>query len=465
MAGETIDRVGANPGEREAQLLEAARMLVQAAQAKGSDQAEAFASGGEMTQVAFEDSDLKQVQMDEFCSVGLRVIVDGRQGFCSTNQTDQASLEQVADDALALARMAPADAFNGLPPTREPGEALDMLSADPLGLSLEQTVQSGMALVQQVRDRDSRLSLDKADMTLSRVSQGLVNSLGVELAESDAQVSASVFGMAVDGDDVGGFDYACERTRRQGEIERCIEETVRNFADGALGNLNAGAAESYEGPVLFAPAAFLSAFVAPLLSAASSMAVQRGRSALEGKLGQQVTSDVLTILDDPHNLELAGAGSFDREGQPTARFELLKAGVLQGLFYNGYTATVDGVSSSGHARGGARGVPGLGPHAVHVLGGSGGSSDELTRTLGKGLLVQRFSGSVDPASGDFSGVAKSARWVENGQVVRSVKETLIAGNAFKLLLGQLSLSSNSESLMGVSLAPWALVDGLSVTAG
>ncbi|MFT7678421.1 MAG: PmbA protein [Planctomycetota bacterium] len=465
MAGETMDGVGMSHTEREAQLLEAAKQLVEAAQAKGADQAEAFASGGEMTQVAFEDSDLKQVQMDEFCSVGLRVIVDGRQGFCSTNQLGEASLQQAAEDALALARMAPPDAFNGLPPTVEHGPALDMLSADPLELSLDQTVQSGMELIGRVMARDARLSLDKADVTLSRVSQGLVNSLGAEQAESDAQVSVSVFGMAVDGDDVGGFDYACERTRRQGQLQHCIEETVRTFADGALGNLAAGSAESYEGPVLFAPSAFLSAFVSPLLAAASSMAVQRGRSALEGKLGQQVTNDVLTILDDPHNLELAGAGSFDREGQPTRRFELLKAGVLQGLFYNGYSAQVDGVVSTGHARGGARGVPGLGPHAVHVLGGSGGSSEELTRTLGKGLLVQRFSGSVDPASGDFSGVAKSARWVENGQVVRSVKETLIAGNAFELLRGQLSLSSTPESLMGVSLAPWALVDGLSVTAG
>ena len=72
---------------------------------------------------------------------------------------------------------------------------------------------------------------------------------------------------------------------------------------------------------------------------------------------------------------------------------------------------------------------------------------------------------VDPASGDFSGVAKSARWVEGGKVVRPCRETLFSGNAFELLSSILALSSTSESIMGGAFAPWALVDGISVTAG
>jgi predicted Zn-dependent protease len=55
--------------------------------------------------------------------------------------------------------------------------------------------------------------------------------------------------------------------------------------------------------------------------------------------------------------------------------------------------------------------------------------------------------------------------VERGEVVRSVKETLISGNAFELLRGALTLGSAAESLMGSALGPWALVDGVSVTAG
>lgn len=450
---------------REAKLQASAQELVERALKLGADEAEAFASGGETTQIGFEESDLKMVQVDEFGSVGLRVVKDRKQGFATTNQLSPEGLAQAAADATELSSLSPPDEHNGLPPTRGAAPRLNLVGMDPLTLSLEETVEAATGMIAQVQSRDPRLSLDKAELSLTRVSQAVVNSLGVSLTESDAHLSTSVFGMAVDGDDVGGFDYWGEATRRQAELEDRIETTVRRFADGALGNLGAGAAETYTGPVLFAPAAMLSVFIGPLLSAASSIAVQRGRSALAGKVGEQIAAASLTIVDDPSDLALNGACSFDREGQPTGRFAVVEAGRLGGLFYNGYAARVDGVESTGHARGGPRGVPGLGPHAIRVEGGTGGSTADLRSSLGKGLLVQRFSGSVDAASGDFSGVAKSARWVENGQIVRSVKETLIAGNVFDLLQGSLILGSTPESLMGSTAAPWALVDGLSVTAG
>src|SRR5207253_1229213 len=100
-----------------------------------------------------------------------------------------------------------------------------------------------------------------------------------------------------------------------------------------------------------------------------------------------------------------------------------------------------------------------------VAGGSGGTRADMLRALDKGLFVQRFSGTVDPASGDFSGVAKSARWIEGGTCARSVRETLLSGNAFELLKHIVLLSSLVERVSGSARAPYALVDGVSVTAG
>ena len=236
-------------------------------------------------------------------------------------------------------------------------------------------------------------------------------------------------------------------------------------AAAALGNLGAGAAESYRGPVLFSPAAFQDVFLSPLVSASSAIAVQRGRSALADKVGEAVAHPSITIVDDPADERLGGACSFDREGVPATRFPLVEAGVLKGYLYNGYAAQVDGVSSTGHAAGGARAVPALGPHALNVAGGEGGDPAALLAALDKGLVVQRFSGTVDPASGDFSGVAKSARWVEGGEQVRSVRETLFSGNAFELLRKVLALSTSQEVVMGGCRSPWALIDDISVVAG
>ncbi len=217
--------------------------------------------------------------------------------------------------------------------------------------------------------------------------------------------------------------------------------------------------------MLFAPDAFFDVFVAPLVSAASAIAVQRGRSPLSGKLGTRIGSTELEILDDPTDRTLGGCGSFDREGQPAVPYPLVTRGALAGYLYNGYAAAVEGTNSTGNATGGARGVPGLGTHALVVRGGTGGSREQILGEFGRGLFVQRFSGTVDAASGDFSGVAKSSRWVEGGKVVRPVREMLLSGNVYQLLHQIARLSSVEERLSGSARAPYAIVDGLSVTAG
>ena len=92
-----------------------------------------------------------------------------------------------------------------------------------------------------------------------------------------------------------------------------------------------------------------------------------------------------------------------------------------------------------------------------------GGTAPITWSLVGGALP--VAGTVDPASGDFSGVAKSARWVENGEVVRPVRETLLSGNAFDLLNGSVTMSDITERVSGSARAPYVLIDGVSVTAG
>ena len=79
------------------------------------------------------------------------------------------------------------------------------------------------------------------------------------------------------------------------------------------------------------------------------------------------------------------------------------------------------------------------------------------------LVVDRFSGNIDPIKGDFSGVAKSSRYFKNGADQGAVSETMIAGNLFECLRQILAVSSITEDVSGAMQMPWALVDQVSVT--
>ena len=446
-------------------LEERADELLARARSLGADEAEVCASQTQAVHVRFEKGDLKLTTVDEGARLGLRVFRERRLGFSSTNQTDPDSLQRTAGDANALARLSPPDEANVLP--RPTGQARDLglgrSSVAQLGVA--EVVEVGRDLVARALAVDPRVAIDQASVQLARSSVLVRSSAGARAAEEDAALSLSLFGMAIDAEDVGGFDYWAATVRERAELEAAVAETVARFTSAVLGNLGAGAAETYRGPVLLSPAAFQSMFLSPFVAAASAKAVQRGRSALAGKLGERVAIEGLSIVDDPHDPELNGVGAFDREGLPTARYPLLEEGVLRGYLYDGYAAQVEGRASTAHAVGDTRSVPGIGPHGLCVAPGRGGSPEDLMRALDRGLLVQRFSGSVDPASGDFSGVAKSARWIEHGALVRPVRETLVSGNLFALLPRIVALSSGHESVMGSAKVPWVLVEGISVTAG
>ncbi|MCP3919195.1 MAG: TldD/PmbA family protein [bacterium] len=465
MSPETLQTKPYDAPAQEARLTERAEQLMNLALAAGADEAEVFGAHSETISVGFEKGDLKLTTVDEGTSLGLRVFQNNRLGFSSTNQSGASSLETTARDANTLASFSLPDEANVLPEPRALDERPTLVTPEIAAYPVETAVERGHDFLSRALAVDPRLSIDQASFTVTRHTACNVSNKGVRAAESDAQLGLSVFGMAIDGDDVGGFDYWGDSLRDASRLDAAMDHSVRHFADGALGNLNAGAAETYRGPVLFAPQAFCEVFISPLVSASSAIAVQRGRSALADKIGERVAHESLFLHDDPTDRELAGAATFDREGMPAGKFTLVEGGKLSSYLYNAYAAAVEGRTSTGHASGGARAVPGLGPHSLSIAPGDGGDTAAMRARLGRGLVVQRFSGTVDPASGDFSGVAKSARWVENGEVVRSVKETLISGNAFELLGQIAALSTDAPTLMGATRAPWALIDGVSVTAG
>ena len=450
---------------REEEVARRCERLVELARAAGADEAEAVGFHSHKISVAFEKGDLKLTQVDQGGTLGLRVFREGRLGFAASNQSSPEALERLAHDANMVAKVSPPDEHNVLPDAS--GDVRPAAPIDPavLDWSVESAVETASDMVARTLAVDPRLAIDTASLDVGRSVTALATSGGVQRRDRSASTGVSLFGMAVDGDDVGGFDYWGDATRKLADLPGVIDSTIEYFTSAALGNLAAGAAETYRGPVLFSPDAFLSVFLSPVVSGCSAIAVQRGRSALADKSGEQIATPELTLVDDPTDLSLMGASGWDREGVPTERFELLKEGVLGGWMYNGYAAAVDGVRSTGHASGGARAAPGIGTHGLVTAPGHGGDKAAMLGRLDRGLLVGRFSGTVDPASGDFSGVAKSARWVEGGQVVRSVRETLISGNAFELLREVAALGSEPQSIRSSARIPWALVDGVSVTAG
>jgi len=240
-----------------------------------------------------------------------------------------------------------------------------------------------------------------------------------------------------------------------------VEEVAMEFAQRVTSSLGAKSVESYEGSVILSPDAGKLLLGTVLAHAVSSDNVQKGMSQFGGKMGEEVSSPDLSVTDDGLLKDGLATSSFDREGLPHQRIELIENGKLRSYIYNSKTAFKDSVKSTGNASGDERQSPGVGTTNVIMEGGKTRFEDIVGETE-HGLIVRRLSGYPDPLSGDFSAVVKGGFMVKNGEIVQPVTDTMISGNVFDLLRRIDAVSKDRERVMNFTL-PSIKVEGVSVT--
>jgi PmbA protein len=433
----------------------AARSTLAYAKKQGADRAKVSASCSIEKRLVVENKEFTLANTLESQKVGLGVHKDQKKGSASINNADERGLQQSVDDALALAKFSVADEFLVMPNAIEAPKAknLPFMWTDRIAeISLGEIQEFTQAMLGRLT-KDKRVAIDRLEVSTSCMWHGLYNSLGMHQSELQTSLSWSFMGMAVDGAEVSGFDY---EGRSVYSWDKALDIAVKQcdeFSEKIVKNLRPGKGPSYKGPVLLSPRAVEEILLGTILYHASGGSVMDGKSQWGDKVGEQVVSKLIHISDDPHNSRFSGATSFDGDGLPTAPRILVKNGVLVSHLHDCYTAKhckTTSTSTSG------------GPFSLVC---APGTSDLLKMMNARNelLVVDRFSGNIDPIKGDFSGVAKSSRLYKNGIDHGGVAETMIAGNLFDTLKNILNVSTVCEDISGAMQMPWMLVDGVSVS--
>ena len=436
---------------------------VEQAQAAGAREAEVVVDATEQLTAGGQSNDLHQIEKVAETRYGVRVLLDGgRVGFATTNRADR--LAQAAADAVAVARVAPPDPLAMLPQPQPIPDAPDVLGEDLLAQTPAALASALVDLMDAVRAQDRRVSIDKASLEVETFGRAIVSSLGVSAAWRCATTSAMVFGMAVDGDDVGSFSYDMAAATSQDGLAAQLPDMVARFVRNCTGALAAQPGESFRGPVVLTEEVVLRLLVGPLLSALSASQVRQKSSALAGRLGERIGHERLTLTELGAGLPALPLAPFDREGMPRAPRPLVSAGVLQSYLWSSYEAKAAGRTGEfGHAQGSASAPPVVGAAAVALATGST-PPEALVQADGPLLIATRFSGNPDPISGDFSGVVKGGFLVRGGER-RPVREVTIAGNLLECLHNISAISTEARRPYSTFLIPALRIEDISVTAG
>lgn len=421
----------------------------------GADDVKIVASCSFQKRLVVENKVFTLANSLESQKFGILVHKDQKKGSASINTRNPESMTQAIKAALSLASYSVPDADLTMatpdiaPATTPHAFQFDAATAD-IGLGeMQELMQAGLLAA----TRDPRVSIDKFEFSADTSFHGLYNSRGVRQSETQTMLNWVLFGMAIDGEEVSGFDYDSDFSFQRQGAETKLIHTSKEFARRVLMNLKPRQAPSYKGLVLLSPRAVEEILTGFVLYHASGSSVMDGKSAWSKAIGSKVMSEHFTLTDAPHDPRFAGATAFDGDGLPTRDQVIVDKGVLKTHLHDCYSAKR--CKSKSNAMNG-------GPFAMRVAPGKEDLSD-LFRARKEILVIDRFSGNSDPIKGDFSGVAKSSRLYVNGEDAGGVTETMIAGNFFEFADQIAGVSSVTEILSGASENPWILLDGISVT--
>jgi len=438
-------------------LINFGKKAINVATKKGANEAEAFLSEILSTTVNIERGQIAKNMRKKDQGLGIRVVCNKSVGFSYTNVLTDKSIEQTAIEAFHTAKASKPDKnWGGFSSPKRFSSTQNAYDKKLVALSSDELVEIASIMLNEAASFDNRVFVAEGSVETHVSSRTVVNSYGVEAFDEGTRIDCGLATIAREGQEVTPI---CQEFNAERVYKIDPKWIGKEAAKKAISSLKARKIESGDLTVVFDQVALYLLLYFTFINAIKADQVQRKQSALEGKIGEKIASELVTIYDDGLMANGLQTWKFDCEGVPCQKTPIIEKGVLRHYLYDCYTANKDGVQSTGNAlRAGFGAQYMLTPiiQATNFTLTSGSKSPEdLIKDVDNGILVQFLQGahSSNPSSGEFSVVATPAWKIEKGEIAYAVKGAMLAGRIFDVLNNVSALGNNMRKIEQL-VAPW-----------
>ncbi len=440
-----------------APMLDLLDSLLKKAKAAGADAADAVYIESVSLAVAQRLGMAEKLERSESMDVGLRVFSGKSQAIVSSSDTAPDSLDELVERAVAMSKSVPEDPYCGIAdPDQLATEIVEIDAFDPTEPDAETLIDWANRAEAAARAVDGVTNSEGAEAGWGRADVAVAASNGFAQSYSGSHFSLSAAvlagtGTAMERDyDYSGSVYA--------EDLRSPEEIGRVAGEKAVKRLNPKKAKSEQVPVVY-DTRVARGMLSHLATAVNGSSIARNTSFLKDKMGKQVFSDGITIVDDPHRPRGLRSKPFDGEGVANQKRNLIEDGKLTTWFLDLRSSRQLDLETTGHASRGTGSPPG--PSATNLYLEAGKTNVAgLISDIKSGFYVTELIGfGVNGLTGDYSRGA-AGYWIENGEIAYPVSEVTIAGNLKDMFLN-LTPANDLVFRYGVD-SPTIRVDGMTV---
>jgi TldD protein len=408
---------------------DALERVLGAALERGGDFAEVFVEDRTMSGISLDDRRVEELTSGHDRGAGIRVVVGETTGYAHTADLSEAGLRKAAAAAAAVAR--------------EGGGGVRRVQLDEVRASRPNEVTifpSDVAKATKVELllRADDVARSKSD-SIVQVSAGygdarrriqVANSEGLLTGDDRVRTRLSVVCVA-SGDT--GMQTGYETTALTVGFElfdlTSVEDVAAEAARRAVTKLSARPAPSGVLPVVIKSGSGGILFHEACGHGLEADHIVKDSSVYTGRLGEQVASPLVTLVDDGTVGPSWGSLAVDDEGRPAQRNVLIEKGILVDYMWDALSAKRKGRSSSGNGRRESyRHLPMVRMTNTFLLPGDE-DPEAIVAGTPRGVYVAHLGGGqVNTATGDFVFGMTEAYLIEDGRITEPLRDANLIGN-------------------------------------
>lgn len=395
---------------------------------KGITEYEIFYMSSSSTSLEALGDEISSFALSENGGLCYRCVHNGAMGYASTQLMEEEEMISLVERAISAAENTEKKDEVGIYAGGE--EYVPLSESDYEAPSAEEMKKSTLELQRAIYNSSEYVTDGtQAVVETESVSIKLANSHGVELSLSTgAALAVAVAIVKKDGQSEDSYEFA--------EYSDTLDMDVlaSSASEKALQKIGASSVESGKYTLVISSEEMRS-LLSVFSSAFSAKNAQLGLSLLNGKEGEKIASDIVSVIDDPMKEGFKYRINFDSEGVPTYKKTVIENGVLKTLLHNRETAKKAGVRTTANASKASYQSPvNIRPYAFYIDKGEY-SLDGLFALAENGIYITGLSGlhaGANAVTGDFS-LQSEGFLIENGKKASPVKTFTISGNFFELL--------------------------------
>lgn len=379
-----------------------------------SDETEVLALEQDESLTRFANNCVHQNVAERNVQITVRSVIGTKIGIAVSNDIRPDSLRQLAARAYDVAKLQPDNPeFKGLPGPA-PITAVEAFDAKVAECTPEQRAKTAGVICQKAATAGCSAA---GSMTTSSLSIGVANSKGIFAEHRSTMADASTVIM---GNNSTGWAQSTGWQLSAIDPEALAGEALNKVRMG----IDPVDFEPGDYAVILDPYATADLLEMLAFDGMGALAVQEGRSWMNGRLGQRVMADSVSIIDDGPNT--AGIPwPFDFEGVPKRVVPVVSSGVAVTPVYDSFTAgRDDGKHSTGHATPPSpQGRFGPAPMNLFLRPGTT-SLDAMIKSTKLGLYITRFwyTRTVHPRDAVVTGMTRDGTFViRNGEIAHPAK--------------------------------------------